>query len=226
MRPHRPQLAYRPSARRRPSRPCSGRTFAVGSSHLGPPTAPSSTASARWHACSVSSGSAEPVASMAAPPMRCASNASGRPSCSRDRLQHDARRAHHLGPDAVAGQQYDLRCFFFHVHEATAAVAVERACTAYSMLSASACHDASTMLDEAPSVDQRALAVGGVDEHARDRRRALAPVDDAHLVVARAASPRSAGTKARARAARRRRARAPGRSRSPRCAACARRRRS
>ena len=41
------RLAYRPSALRIASSPCSGRTFAVGLSHFGPPTAPSSTASAR-----------------------------------------------------------------------------------------------------------------------------------------------------------------------------------
>src|ERR1022692_1226924 len=52
------------------SSPCSGRTLARGSSHFGPPTAPSSTASAARATSSVSGGSADPVASMAAPPMR------------------------------------------------------------------------------------------------------------------------------------------------------------
>ncbi len=40
------RLAKRPSALRIAKRPCSGRTLARGSSHFGPPTAPSSTASA------------------------------------------------------------------------------------------------------------------------------------------------------------------------------------
>ncbi|HEX7942556.1 MAG TPA: 3-isopropylmalate dehydratase small subunit [Gemmatimonadaceae bacterium] len=44
-------------------------TFADGLSHFGPPTAPSSTASARLQIAVVSSGSAVPVASIAAPPI-------------------------------------------------------------------------------------------------------------------------------------------------------------
>ncbi|MNW01257.1 hypothetical protein D3C71_1968710 [compost metagenome] len=62
-------MAYRPMALRMASRPCSGRTLAL--SHLGPPTAPSRTASDARQAAFVSSGRASPVASMAAPPIRC-----------------------------------------------------------------------------------------------------------------------------------------------------------
>ncbi|MNE85942.1 hypothetical protein D3C80_1829930 [compost metagenome] len=62
-------MAYRPMALRMASRPCSGRTLAL--SHLGPPTAPSRTASEARQAALVASGRASPVASMAAPPIRC-----------------------------------------------------------------------------------------------------------------------------------------------------------
>ena len=63
------RFAYRPRPLRIASNPCSGRTLARGSSHFGPPTAPRSTASACCASSSVAGGSAEPVASMAAPPM-------------------------------------------------------------------------------------------------------------------------------------------------------------
>src|SRR3569623_3577860 len=63
------RFAYRPRPLRMASRPCSGRTLARGPSHFGPPTAPSSTASAaRADAC-VAAGRAVPVASIAAPPI-------------------------------------------------------------------------------------------------------------------------------------------------------------
>ena len=55
------------------SRPRSGRSLAVGSSHLGPPTAPSSTAFDCWHAFSVSSVNDDPCASIEQPPIRCVS---------------------------------------------------------------------------------------------------------------------------------------------------------
>src|SRR3569832_1635146 len=64
------RFAYRPSPLRMASSPCSGRTLPRGSSHFGPPTAPSSTASAPRADSRVASGSAVPVASMAAPPIR------------------------------------------------------------------------------------------------------------------------------------------------------------
>src|SRR4051812_46906989 len=69
------RLANRPRPSRRPSSPCSGRGLS-GSvvSHCGPPTAPSRTASASRQAAMVSSGRGDPVASMAAPPMRCSEN--------------------------------------------------------------------------------------------------------------------------------------------------------
>src|SRR5690606_28448510 len=68
------RLAYRPSALRIASRPCSGRTVALGSDHFGPPTAPSSTASARLQASSVAGGSGSPCRSIAMPPMSCSLN--------------------------------------------------------------------------------------------------------------------------------------------------------
>src|SRR5262245_8999702 len=54
--------------------PASGRTAAP--SHFGPPTAPSSTASATRQAASVSAGSGSPASSIAAPPKACSSTAS------------------------------------------------------------------------------------------------------------------------------------------------------
>src|SRR3954464_5754843 len=69
------RLANSPRPSRRPSSPCSGRGLS-GSvvSHCGPPTAPSRTASASRQAAMGSSGRGDPVASMAAPPMRCSEN--------------------------------------------------------------------------------------------------------------------------------------------------------
>ena len=95
------RFAYRPRPLRSPSRPCSGRG-ASGSvvSHFGPPTAPSSTASAARQASSTSSVSAVPWASIEAPPTRC-SVSSNSPSAS----SSAARRGDDLGPDPVAGQQ-------------------------------------------------------------------------------------------------------------------------
>src|SRR5690606_5409953 len=65
------RLANRPSALRIASRPCSGRTLALGSDHLGPPTAPSRIASAFFAASRVDAGSGSPWRSMAMPPMSC-----------------------------------------------------------------------------------------------------------------------------------------------------------
>ena len=53
---------------------------ADGSSQRGPPTAPSSTASAPRQASRVACGSASPVASMAAPPTSCSSQLSSNPN--------------------------------------------------------------------------------------------------------------------------------------------------
>src|SRR5439155_13005528 len=59
----------------RTSRPCSGRgRFGSVVSHLGPPTAPSRTASAARQPAKVSSGSGDPVASIAAPPIEYSEN--------------------------------------------------------------------------------------------------------------------------------------------------------
>ena len=63
------RFAKRPSARRIPSSPCSGRILALDESHRGPPTAPRSTASASRQSAIVSLGSGSPVASIAAPPI-------------------------------------------------------------------------------------------------------------------------------------------------------------
>src|SRR3954470_3968359 len=69
------RLAKSPSPARIPSSPCSGRGLA-GSvvSHRGPPTAPSRMASASRQPARVSSGRGDPVASMAAPPIRYSEN--------------------------------------------------------------------------------------------------------------------------------------------------------
>ena len=76
------RLANRPRPLRRPSRPCSGRG-AAGSvvSHLGPPTAASSTASAPRQASSTSSVSAVPCASIDAPPISRSSNSKSPERC-------------------------------------------------------------------------------------------------------------------------------------------------
>src|SRR5574341_1143891 len=63
------RFAKTPSPLRRPRSPCSGRTFAFGSSHFGPPTAPSSTALDFWHSARTASVSATPWASMEQPPI-------------------------------------------------------------------------------------------------------------------------------------------------------------
>ena len=88
-----------------PSRPCSGRGLA-GSvvSHFGPPTAPSSTASARVQAASTSSVSAIAV--------RVDRGAAEDVLLDLDlgtAAEHLERRAHHLRPDAVARQRHDPR---------------------------------------------------------------------------------------------------------------------
>ena len=67
------RLQYRPSALRIPSSPFSGRISGATLSHLGPPTAPRSTASAVFADAIVASGSGTPVASIAAPPISCLS---------------------------------------------------------------------------------------------------------------------------------------------------------
>src|SRR5919197_385860 len=69
------RFAYRPSALRRPSSPCTGRGAPESVvSHFGPPTAASRTASAARQAASVSSVSAVPWASIEAPPNACSAN--------------------------------------------------------------------------------------------------------------------------------------------------------
>src|SRR5215217_463528 len=79
-------FANRPSSLRRPSRPCSGRA-APGSvlSHLGPPTAASSTASALRQLSSTSSVSGTPCASIEAPPIS-SSSMSKSPTAASSRL--------------------------------------------------------------------------------------------------------------------------------------------
>jgi hypothetical protein len=80
------------------SSPRSGRCAGASASHFGPPTAPSSTASAREQSASVSSGSGAPVASIALPPIAASRS---------DGLEHAHHLAHHLRPDAVAGEDDD-----------------------------------------------------------------------------------------------------------------------
>ncbi|KAH3667328.1 hypothetical protein OGAPHI_002977 [Ogataea philodendri] len=69
---HGRRLAYRFSSFLILSSPCSGRTEPVP--HLGPPTAPNSTASAFLAAFRASSDRGTPVASIEAPPIRCVEN--------------------------------------------------------------------------------------------------------------------------------------------------------
>ena len=64
-------LANRPNFLRIASKPCSGRTFAVGSlSNFGSPTLANSTASASMQVWKVSSGNGSPTSSMACAPHR------------------------------------------------------------------------------------------------------------------------------------------------------------
>ena len=97
---------------RRGRGPCAGRAGpARGAARRGrscptsgPPTAPSSTASAARQASSTSSVSAVPWASIEAPPIRCSSN-SNSPSA----LEQPARGGDDLGADPVAREQDDAR---------------------------------------------------------------------------------------------------------------------
>ena len=77
------RLAKSPSPARSPRSPFSGRMEMSSGSHLGPPTAPSSTASASRAMLRVTSGRGRPVASMAAPPTRASSMSMSRPKSSR-----------------------------------------------------------------------------------------------------------------------------------------------
>ena len=98
------RLAYRPSPLRMASNPCSGRTLALGSSHFGPPTAPSSTASAPRHSSSVSSGSAVPVWSIAQPPIRASRVTKTCPQRLGDRGQDSVACATTSGPIPSPGR--------------------------------------------------------------------------------------------------------------------------
>ena len=62
------KLQYKFKPPLNPNKACSGLTFALGSSHLGPPTAPKSTASDFLHSSKVSFGRGSPKASIAHPP--------------------------------------------------------------------------------------------------------------------------------------------------------------
>ena len=150
-----------------------------------------------WHACERRRRAARsPVASMAAPPISCSSNANACPYLRATRLEHAARLVDHLGADAVTGQQDDSwpSCV-----QRSSFVRAPRCCgrgaiRPYSMPSASACHEASRMLGDAPTV-----------RPARARRRAQSistrviaavpsrAVEDAHLVVGEPDALRPAG---------------------------------
>ena len=105
------RLAKSPSSLRMPSRAASGRTGA--SSHLGPPTAPSSTASAACAARTVSSGRGCPAASIAAPPIRASEKMNSCPKRSATRLS--TRRAEETisGPMPSPGRR-SMSAFMFH----------------------------------------------------------------------------------------------------------------
>ena len=100
----RPQVGEQAEALAKASRPCSGRTFAFGSSHFGPPTAPKQTASARSAIASVSGGRRRAVGvGSAAPPIGNSGQVEAMGEARLDRAQHLDRFGHRLGPDAVAG---------------------------------------------------------------------------------------------------------------------------
>ena len=95
------RFAYVSSSARSRSMPCSGRTSAASNS--GSPIGAFSTAVAPRHAASVSSGSGEPVARIAAAPSRRVDQLDLR----RERTQRAHRLSQHLRPDAVAGEADD-----------------------------------------------------------------------------------------------------------------------
>ena len=70
------KLQYKFKPPLNPNKACSGLTLALGSSHLGPPTAPKRTASLFLQASKVFSGSDVPIESIAHPPACKNSNSS------------------------------------------------------------------------------------------------------------------------------------------------------
>ena len=105
------RFANSSSPLRSPSRPCSGRG-ASGSvvSHFGPPTAPSSTASAERQRSSTSGSSGTPCSSIERPPTGSSVDLEGSAGRARDRVRAAASAAPiDLRPDPVAGKRDDLR---------------------------------------------------------------------------------------------------------------------
>ena len=95
---------------RSPSRPCSGRG-ASGSvvSHFGPPTAPSSTASAARQRSSTSGSSGVPCSSIEAPPTGQLLDLEAGARSARPTASSSARAGrHHLRADPVARQRDDV----------------------------------------------------------------------------------------------------------------------
>ena len=214
------RFAKSPSARRRPRSPCSGRTSARGSSHFGPPTAPRSTASALSHAASVEGGSGLPVASIAAPPM----------SVLRERERHDrtapprarARAGPGRPPRARSRHPPGGRCSpsshaapFTDALEAAASRVITRP---YSIPSASAVHDASSTLDDAPTVVHRASPRALSIVTRTVAAVPATPVEDADLVVLEADARRPPGKPPPAPCEAPRRAHSRGRSPRQPCA--------
>ena len=104
------RLANSPSDLRSCSRPCSGRTGASGADHFGPPTAPSSIASARCASASVAGRQrlAGRIDRGAAEQRRL--EFKGMSGAGGDRAQGPHRLSRDFAADAVAGKNRD-QCF-------------------------------------------------------------------------------------------------------------------
>ncbi len=103
------RFANRPSALRIASRPCSGRCCTGMSAHSGRPRRRAGCPSDALHAATVASGSGEPAASYAAPPINASSNSRPSLCLTDDLLEHAHGLRRDFGADAVAGQHDDVR---------------------------------------------------------------------------------------------------------------------
>ena len=101
------RFANSPRPPRSANSACSGRTVASGSSHFGPPTAPSSTASASRHASTSSGRMATPYASIAAPPTTSSVHSKPNPNRGPTASRTWTAPGDDLRPDPVARDRRD-----------------------------------------------------------------------------------------------------------------------
>src|SRR4051794_656094 len=179
------RLAYRPSCLRRPSRPCSGRCLARGSSHFGPPTAPSRIASARAHASSVAGGSGSPCWSSAAPPIGWDSNANWWPARAATAASTCWPSRTTSGPMPSPGNRTIVAFIAVSFRTVVDVARAARGGEPQAVLDAVDQRGERRLDDARRRADRGPLlaAVAVVDQHAGDGRRPVAPVEDADLVV-------------------------------------------